>query len=82
MAGRKPRRRIWLILLGLLMLLASVIIVAGIGLAVAGLGQAPSSMSGFDGSVVVGLLLASLSLVGAVVAFMRAWRTPKTPSDA
>lgn len=58
----------FLVLLGLLMF-------AGVGMIVAGLGNAPSATSGLELTVLVVLLLALLFFVGAAVAFVKAWRT-------
>jgi hypothetical protein len=85
---RQWRRRLWLVGLGLLVLAAGALaagsIVAVVAVAVA---QDPTPISGggghrseslaFYGVVVVGI--ASVSLVGAVTIFVKAWRTPAQP---
>lgn len=65
----------WLILLGLLLLVLGLLLLGIVGLIVAGLGNAPSAMSGLQLTVAAVLLPALLFFAGAALSFVRAWRT-------
>lgn len=85
---RQWRRRLWLTGLGLFVFAAGALVAGSIVAIVAvGVAQNPTPLStggghrseslAFYGVVVVGS--ASVSLIGAAIAFVKAWRTPQQP---